>query len=52
MYVYLLEDALTEYSYEATLAGLGYSLGITTTGLQVKAITDISTEMSIIMLSA
>ncbi|KAJ1521592.1 hypothetical protein ONE63_003243 [Megalurothrips usitatus] len=35
MYVYLLEDALNEYSYAATLAGLGYSLGITTTGLQL-----------------
>ncbi|XP_026283757.1 insulin-degrading enzyme [Frankliniella occidentalis] len=35
MYVYLLEDALNEYSYAATLAGLHYSLGITTTGLQL-----------------
>ena len=35
MYLTLLEDALNEYSYAATLAGLGYSLSITTTGIQL-----------------
>lgn len=36
MFVYLLDDALNEYSYDATLAGLRFNLGITTTGLQVQ----------------
>ncbi|XP_034244574.1 insulin-degrading enzyme isoform X2 [Thrips palmi] len=35
MYMCLLEDAFNEYSYAASLAGLGCSLIITTTGLQL-----------------
>lgn len=31
----LVEEALTEYSYDATLAGLGYSVGTDKNGIQV-----------------
>jgi len=36
LYVLLLNDSLAEYSYQAELAGLYYSVALSTTGFRVS----------------